>query len=71
MAFTNTACRGCRHYNLIQDQQLFHRSTSGAEEFDIGECQFADDVALLATSCAGAEEAIGAYHSTFWTDCEF
>ena len=46
------------------DQQLFRRSTSRAEEFVIGECQFADDVALLATSRAGAEEAIGAYHST-------
>ena len=46
------------------DQQLFRRSTSGAEEFVIGECQFADDVALLATSRAGAEETIGAYHST-------
>ena len=49
-------------YKLVQ--QLFRRSTSGAEEYDIGECQFADDVALLATSRAGAEEAIGAYHST-------
>ena len=46
------------------DRQLFCRSTSGAEGFDIDECQFADDVALLATSRAGAEEAIGAYNST-------
>ena len=46
------------------DQQLFCTSTSRADEFDIDECQFADDVALLATSPAGAEEAIGAYHST-------
>ena len=45
------------------DQQLFRRSTSGAEEFDINECQFADDVALLATSRAGAVEAIRGYHS--------
>ena len=45
------------------DQQLFRRSTSGAEEFDI-KCQFADDVALLAILRAGAEEAVGAYHST-------
>ena len=40
------------------DQKL---STSGAE---IYECQFADDVTLLATFRAGAEEAIRAYHST-------
>ena len=45
------------------DQQLFRRSTSGAEEFDINECQFADEVALLATSRAGAVEAIREYHS--------
>ena len=45
-------------------QQLFRRSTSRAGIIDINECQFADDVALLATSHAGAEEAIGAYHST-------
>ena len=42
------------------DQRLFRRSTSGAGKV---ECQFADDVALLATSRAGAEGAIGAYHS--------
>ena len=41
------------------DQQLFQRSTSGAEEF---ECQFADNVALLATSCTGAVVAIREYH---------
>ena len=46
------------------DQQLFRRSTSGAEELGIDECQFADNVALLATSHAGAKEAIRAYHST-------
>jgi len=46
------------------DQQLFRRYTSGAEEFDIDECQFADDVALLAKSHAEAEEAIRAYCST-------
>ena len=46
------------------DQQLFHRSTSRAEEFDIDECRFADDVASLATSHAGTEEAIRAYCST-------
>ena len=44
------------------DQQLFRRSTSGAEEFDINDCQFAGNVAL-ATSCAGAVEAIREYHS--------
>ena len=31
---------------------------------DIGESQFANHVTLLTTSCAGAEEAIGAHHST-------
>ena len=31
------------------DQQLFCRSTSRARKMDIDECQFADDVALLAT----------------------
>ena len=45
------------------DQQLFRRSTTGAGKVDVNECQFADDVALLATSCAGAEGTIGAYHS--------
>ena len=45
------------------DQQLFRRSTSGAGKVYVNECQFADDVALLATSRAGAEGAIGAYHS--------
>ena len=36
---------------------------------DIGECQFADHVTLLTTSCAGAEEAPGAHHSAV-TVCE-
>ena len=45
-------------------QQLFCRSTSVTEKNDIGECQFVNEVALLATSHAGAEEAIRAYHST-------
>ena len=46
------------------DQQLLRRSTSGAGKIDVNECQFADDVALLATFRAGTEEAIRAYHST-------
>ena len=72
MALTNRECRRCIGTMLLykMDWQLFCRSTSGAEGFDIGECQFADDVALLATSHAGAEEAIGAYHSTA-ADLEF
>ena len=46
------------------DQQLFRRSTSGAGKVDVNECQFADDVALLAASRAGAGGGgIGAYHS--------
>ena len=40
-------------------------------KIDIGKCQFADDVALLATSHAGAEEAIGAYHSQLRTATAF
>ena len=46
------------------DQQLFQRSTSGAEEFDIDKCQFANNVALSVTSCAGAVVAIKEYHPT-------
>ena len=43
------------------DQQLFRRYTRNASEDTIKECQFADDVALLATTQEGAETAIRAY----------
>ena len=43
----------CIHYKL--DQQLYRRSTRGAEQECLTECQFADDVALLATTHGGAE----------------
>ena len=43
----------CIYYKL--DQQLFRRSTREAEQECFTECQFADDVALLATTRAGAE----------------
>ena len=46
------------------DQQLFRRSTRGANHHLITECQFADDVALLATSREAAEEAIRTYQLT-------
>ena len=43
------------------DQQLFRRSTRNAEECHPNECQFADDAALLATTRAGAEQALASY----------
>ena len=46
------------------DQQLFRRSTRGDNHRLITECQFADDVALLATSREAAEEAITTYQQT-------
>ena len=46
------------------DQQLFRRSTRGANHHLMTECQFADDVALLATSREAAEEAIRSYQLT-------
>ena len=52
----------CIYYKL--DQQLFRKSTRGAEQVCLTECQFADDVALLATTRAGAEVAGREYMST-------
>ena len=43
------------------DQQLFRRYTRNASEDTIKECQFADDVAMLATNRVGAETTIRAY----------
>ena len=43
------------------DQKLFRRYTRNAQETRMSECQFADDVALLATTCVGAEQAIREY----------
>ena len=43
------------------DQQLFRRNTRRAGQGCFRECQFADGVALLATTCKAAEEAIRAY----------
>ena len=51
----------CLMYKL--DQQLFRRYTKNASEDTITQCQFADDVALLATTRKAAEEAIKAYSS--------
>ena len=46
------------------DQHLFRRNTGMARQCPLTECQFADDVALMATSCKVAEEAIISYHLT-------
>ena len=43
------------------DQQPFRRYTRNASEDTIKECQFADDVTLLATTQEGAEITIRAY----------
>ena len=43
------------------DQQLFRRHTRNAREDTIKDCQFADEVALLATTQEGAETTIRAY----------
>ena len=43
------------------DQQLFRRYTRNASEDTIKECQFTDDVALLATTREGDETTIRAY----------
>ena len=51
----------CLMYKL--DQQLFRRYTKNASEDTITQCQFSDDVALLATTRKAAEEAIKAYSS--------
>ena len=45
------------------DKQLIRRNTRGASSVIITECQFADDVALLATTREAAELAINAYQS--------
>ena len=45
------------------DKQLFRRNTRGASSVTVTECQFADDVALLATTREAAEFAINAYQS--------
>ena len=57
-------CIGTMVLYKLDQQQLFYRSTSEEGKIDIGECQFADHVTLLTTSCAGAEEIIGTHHST-------
>ena len=46
------------------DQKLYRRDTRGASQHLINECQFADDVALLATSCEAAERATRSYQQT-------
>ena len=46
------------------DQQFFRRNTRGANHCLITECQFADDVVLLAISREAAEEAIRTYQQT-------
>ena len=45
------------------DQRLFRRYTKNACEDTLYKCEFANDVALLATTHAAAETAIQAYHS--------
>ena len=47
-----------------EDRKLFRRYTRNAEVSQLSECQFADDVALLATSRAGAERALTEYIRT-------
>ena len=51
----------CLFYKF--DQQLFRRYTRNASEDVIHKCEFADDVALLATSRAAAETAMKLYSS--------
>ena len=45
------------------DQNLFRRNTRGASNSTLYECEFADDVALLATTRTAAEKAIKTYTS--------
>ena len=45
------------------DQRLFRRYTKNACEDTLYKCEFADDVALQATTRAAAETAIQAYYS--------
>lgn len=51
------------HLLYKYDQKLFRRNTTGASSSTLYECEFADDVALLATTRAAAEEAIRTYAS--------
>ena len=46
------------------DQLLFRRNTTGACQGRLTECQFAADIALLASTCKAAEEACRIYQST-------
>ena len=43
------------------DGKLFRKSTRGASQTQMNECQFADDTALLATNRHAAEVATLAY----------
>ena len=55
---------GVRTYLLYKpDQRLFRRYTKNTYEDILYKCELADDVALLATTCAAAETAIQAYYS--------
>ena len=62
-------CAGCvmlrdGTYLLYRpDQRLFRQYTKNVCEDTLYECEFADDVALLAITCAAAETAIQAYYS--------
>lgn len=56
--------KGVGTYLLYKyDQKLFRRNTRGTSSSTVYECEFADDVALLATTHPAAEEAIKAYTS--------
>ena len=44
-----------------QDRKLFRRYTRNADDIWLTEFQFADDTALLATTRAGAKEALRQY----------
>ena len=43
------------------DQKLFRRYTRNAQEIQLTECQFADDVAILASTHEGAESAMATF----------
>ena len=51
----------CIFYKM--GQQLFRRNTRGAGQECFRECELADDVALLATTCEAAVEASRAYQA--------
>ena len=53
----------CVYLLYKYDQKLFRRNTRGASNSTLYECEFADDVALLATTRAAAERAIKTYTS--------